>query len=121
MFRARPEFTMLVWSPVMALLLLAMIRRLHDRGKSAWSLLGVYGPMLLVMLLVAVFRIFPSDGAPGYALVALMLAAMAAVLWFIVQLFLLPGTTGPNRFGPDPLQSDGGGALSRAIAFVTRR
>jgi uncharacterized membrane protein YhaH (DUF805 family) len=121
----RPELTMLitmlVWSPVMLMLVFGMIRRLHDRGKSGWSLLAVYGPMLLVMLLTAVFRIFPGDGPLGYAVVLLMLAAMAVTLWLLVQMFVLAGTQGPNRFGPDPLQSEGGGAFSRAVALVMQR
>jgi uncharacterized membrane protein YhaH (DUF805 family) len=121
----RPELTMpiamLVWSPVMLMLLLAMIRRLHDRGKSGWSLLAAYGPMLSAMLLTAVFQIFPGDGPLGYAVILLMLAAMAGTLWLQVQIFVLAGTQGPNRFGPDPLQSEGGGALRRAFAFLAPR
>ena len=33
----------------------------------------------------------------------LMLVATALSLWCLVEMLCLQGTTGPNRFGPDPL------------------
>lgn len=121
LLRMHPELTLLLWSPVMVLLPLAMIRRLHDRGKSGWSLLAMYGPMLSLMLLVGVFQIRPGEGALGYVPGVLMAFAMVATLWLFVQIFMLPGIPGPNRFGPDPLQSEGGGALNRAIALLKQQ
>jgi uncharacterized membrane protein YhaH (DUF805 family) len=105
----------------MVLLLLAMIRRLHDRGKSGWSLLAVYGPMFSVILIGRVLQVPPGEGALGLAMGVLFAIAMVAGLWFLVQIFVLAGTPGTNRFGPDPLQSEGGGALRRAIALLARR
>jgi uncharacterized membrane protein YhaH (DUF805 family) len=54
-----------------------IIRRLHDRDMSGWWYLGVI-----------VASLIPIVG---------MLAGIA----FLVLMFL-PGTSGPNRFGPDP-------------------
>lgn len=71
-------------------------KRLHDRDKSAWWLLVFY-------LVPAILR---SAGAieddTGTKLV-LRLATSAIGIWAIVELGFLRGTTGQNRYGPDPL------------------
>jgi uncharacterized membrane protein YhaH (DUF805 family) len=36
-------------------------------------------------------------------MIALRLVAFAITVWAFVELYCLRGTTGPNRFGPDPL------------------
>ena len=53
------------------------VRRLHDRDMSGWWYLGV-----IVASLIPILNIVAAIG-------------------FLV-LMLLPGTAGPNRFGPDP-------------------
>jgi len=58
------------------------VRRLHDRDMSGWWYLGV-----------AVASIIPIVG---------FIASIA----FLV-LMVLPGTPGPNRFGPDPKDPTG--------------
>lgn len=58
------------------------VRRLHDRDMSGWWYLGV-----IVASIIPLINIVASIG-------------------FLVLMFL-PGTNGPNRFGPDP---KGGGA-----------
>lgn len=54
-----------------------VVRRLHDRDMSGWWYLGLFGAQLIPFVN--------------------FLASIA----FLV-LMLLPGTVGPNRFGPDP-------------------
>lgn len=61
--------------------IMLQIRRFHDLGKTGW--------------LVLVFRVagaFPVIGN---------IAAIANLVWFAI-----PGTNGPNQYGPDPLQPD---------------
>jgi uncharacterized membrane protein YhaH (DUF805 family) len=71
-------------------------KRLHDRDKSAWWLL--------------VFYVLPSslsnlaDSASGIGIL-LLLAGAALSIWALVELGCLRGTVGPNRFGPDPLET----------------
>jgi uncharacterized membrane protein YhaH (DUF805 family) len=55
------------------------IRRFHDLNQTGW--------------LVLVFKVLGA--LPGIGL----LASIGNLLWFA-----LPGTTGPNRYGPDPLR-----------------
>ena len=39
---------------------------------------------------------------------------LVGTLWLLIDLTLLPGTPGPNRFGPDPLAADDGAPRARA-------
>jgi uncharacterized membrane protein YhaH (DUF805 family) len=89
-----------------ALLASAVVRRLHDRGKSAyWAL-----PTLILLILgyVGMSFVFAQIGAtdePDMALFGLIfvnnilsLASLAALLTQLVQ----NGTKGPNLYGEDP-------------------
>lgn len=73
--------------------LAATARRLHDTGRYAWWLLLPIGP--LVGLIVAALV--------GYTLL-MVIAVAAALIGFVILLLMAaaPGTTEPNRFGPEP-------------------
>lgn len=62
------------------------VRRLHDRNMSGWWLLGF-------IVAIVVLSMIPGLGAIG---------VLALEIGFIV-LMALPGTPGPNEYGPDPL------------------
>ena len=83
-------------------------KRLHDRNKRGWWLLVWW--LLPFYLLFGGFGIdFVSDPntvrRAGYFSTGLimMYASLPIALWGIVELGILPGTKGPNRFGDDPL------------------
>lgn len=71
------------------------VKRLHDREKTGWWLL--------------VFWLLPGViGSAGSAIGGLAggilsLASLALSIWAIVELGCLKGTTGQNKYGPDPL------------------
>ena len=69
------------------------IKRLHDRDKSGWWLLLFY-------LVPGVFD--GLDRVLGPNLI-FNLVSLAISLWMIVELGFLRGTSGPNRYGNDPL------------------
>lgn len=73
-------------------------RRLHDRNLSGWWQLAPIVPA--IPLLAMLFTMSVAEAA----LVLVCLLAAAAGIWLFVML-ILPGTPGPNRFGPDPLRS----------------
>lgn len=62
------------------------VRRLHDRNMSGWYLLGF-------IVAVVVLSMIPVLGT---------ILAFALEVAYIVIL-ALPGTPGPNKYGPDPL------------------
>ena len=87
-----------------------MVKRLHDRNKSAsWLILFVAVPWALdafvwiagpmVGGLPTGFFVDPMGTARGVA----YLIACAIGLWFLIELYFFRGTAGENRFGPDPL------------------
>jgi len=92
-------------------------KRLHDRNKSAWWLLiFLVAPVVLnVPRYLAIFHSI-QDGTfqqlvqQGQAMsiggpVAIIAGGAASIisLWAFVELYCLPGTTGPNAYGADPL------------------
>ena len=91
-------------------------RRLHDTGRSAWWLL-LYLASFLAMgaafvagLLVWIFESErPNDegaiiSAALVAIVSLVIALGCSIVPLIF--YALPGTVGPNRYGPDPLHPE---------------
>ena len=94
--------------------LAVLVRRLHDTNRSAgWLLLFLPIAILgLVLLLVMLFAIgFASAFGADVEIDAWTMAFMAFVNFAIfmggtIPLLIfcaLPGTVGPNRYGPDPL------------------
>lgn len=71
-------------------------RRLHDRNLSGWWQLVPIVPTIL--LLAMIFTMSLTEAA------LILLSLLAVAVWFLMML-ILPGTSGPNRFGPDPLRS----------------
>ena len=72
------------------------VKRLHDRDKSGWWILLFWlGPSIL-----GGWQTSTPDLAGG---VILSLASLAILIWAFVELGCLPGTPGPNQYGPDPL------------------
>ena len=72
-------------------------KRLHDREKSGWWVLVFwFGPAILIGI----------AGAVGDAVGSVfVVAAIALGLWGFVEIACLSGTTGPNAYGPDPLEA----------------
>jgi uncharacterized membrane protein YhaH (DUF805 family) len=77
-------------------------RRLHDRNKSAWWLLLFSGLPTLLTLPAELAQHGPPD---DFQLAASALAALGLPfsIWGFVVMGCLKGTTGPNKFGDDPL------------------
>jgi uncharacterized membrane protein YhaH (DUF805 family) len=89
---AGPTLKLLTFWVVYPLLLASgacvLSKRLHDRGHSGWW---------AALVLTAALTIWPAPhGAAG-------VLALPVIVWAVVELGVLPGEQGANRFGPNPL------------------
>lgn len=96
-------------------------KRLHDRNKSAWWLLVFFALPLILQIpalqfmptqfahLADVMRAardhLPPPALPAEPPIAVIGRGAATLigLWAFVELYILRGTEGDNRYGPDPL------------------
>lgn len=87
-----------------------VVKRLHDRDRSAWwlvpmwvipwGLLALAGLFLPDEAAVSIDDISPLGTGVG---LILTLLALAFLIWTLIELGFRRGTPGPNRFGADPL------------------
>ena len=82
--------------------ILVSIRRLHDRDKSGHWMWLFYGVPLVLGLVAEVFLLQTAPRNQSLVF-GLRLVEVGFIFWAFVELGCLPGTRGPNRFGPDPL------------------
>ncbi|MBR0714097.1 DUF805 domain-containing protein [Bradyrhizobium liaoningense] len=98
-------------SPFLWIYLATAIKRLHDRDRSGWWMV----PFFVVPGLFSQF----SDLLPeSNWVLPLSWAASILWLWGFVEMFVVPGSVGNNRFGPDPLaETEDGSASSSAKSW----
>lgn len=106
-------FSLVAFWPSIAIL----VKRIHDRGKSGWTCLLLYIPVVLFSILLvawlagaiaavatgATFAI-PPLGALGIIVIVLGIMSVAVSLWFFIEFGCMRGTIGANRYGPDPVR-----------------
>ncbi len=86
----------LIWVGVAVL-----FRRLHDRNKSGlWAV-----PFIVVPVLVALAGKSQLESLGAVAVILIALLDLVLVCWGFVEICLLSGTRGKNRFGADPRQA----------------
>jgi uncharacterized membrane protein YhaH (DUF805 family) len=83
------------------------VKRLHDRNRGAgWLLVFWIQPLVLQAAGFGfgqeLATVAGDAGCNDVIVRAFILAAAFVFVWGFVELFLLPGTSGENRFGPDP-------------------
>ena len=72
------------------------IKRLHDRNRSGWWI-------IVFFFIPGLYSQF-SDLLPNSNwMLPFTLTASILWMWGFVEMFIIPGTSGHNRFGPDPL------------------
>jgi uncharacterized membrane protein YhaH (DUF805 family) len=74
----------------------ASIKRLHDRNRSGWW-------MLPFVAAPGLYSQCEDRLGDSYAAALVGLAVFIVFIWGYVEMCFLRGTSGPNRFGPDPL------------------
>jgi uncharacterized membrane protein YhaH (DUF805 family) len=107
----RAEVLLAVASAGFVVVVLSAIRRVHDRNRSAYWLLIFFGPgfvlTAITLYLINAGMEFRGGAAEvvlfGLAFGSAALFATLLLCWGAIELAFLKGTSGPNRFGPDPL------------------
>ena len=84
-------------------------KRLHDRNKSGWWLL-VFWVLPFLLFFGGFGAAFTSRSGDVSIGSIMMVASLPFALWGIVELGILPGTKGANRFGADPVPAAGAAA-----------
>jgi uncharacterized membrane protein YhaH (DUF805 family) len=93
----------LIWLAGLWPLLAVGSKRLHDRDKRGWWL-PVFWFLPFFLFFGGFGHAFTSRTGDTSTGEMMMLASLPIALWGIVELGILPGTKGPNRFGDDPVQ-----------------
>jgi len=86
------------------------VRRLHDVNRPGWLLGGLY---LYAAATLAVTFALSTQAANAVPDTRGMRIAVALAMFFVLAVYaiwlfvlnFMKGTSGPNRYGPDPLQS----------------
>jgi len=99
--------------------LAVQVRRLHDINRSGWWLGGFYllyliyavlmGSVMFGMMAAMKAGNAPPDPAvfgAGFGIVGLIGLLQFVYMIVLIVFYCLPGTAGPNRFGPDPYGRD---------------
>ena len=79
----------LVYPPLLFFTTCLLSKRLHDRGRSGWW---------AALILLSLVAVWPT---PMHVLDFLF---GAIVLWAVIELGVMPGEQGANRYGPNPLK-----------------
>ena len=87
------------------LCLIPIVAAVIDGAAGANGILSLIIALVLLVpsLAGAVKRIHDRDHSGWFLLV--WLVPLLGPIWMVIELGFLRGTDGPNRFGPDPLQS----------------
>ncbi|MEK6256536.1 MAG: DUF805 domain-containing protein [Chloroflexota bacterium] len=102
-----PAITNYAYAITISWILLSLhIKRWHDRNKSGlWILFHI---LLIRSTYWSTTRIVNLTGSNLQASIFLpqvvLVVSVLALIWFFVELVLMPGTPGPNKYGPDPTQ-----------------
>lgn len=81
-----------VYPPLFYCATCVLSKRLHDRGRSGWW---------AALVLVATVAIWPEPGR-AFGPMAFLFGLVA--IWAVVELGVMPGEMGANRYGQNPLR-----------------
>lgn len=101
----------IIWLALLIPSLAVQVRRLHDSDRSGWWLMIYWGPAIVSWF-------FSFGGAANQSASMSLVGGLFSLVGFFGSIALLvfwclPGTNGPNKYGPDPL--GGVGDLSQTF------
>lgn len=84
------------------------VRRLHDTNRTGWWILAPLVPYVVIFVAMGMAASSPDMmGAAGIIMAVCGLAVLVLGITLLV-FYLLEGTKGPNKYGPDPKGQDAG-------------
>ncbi len=86
-----------------------LAKRFHDRDKPETYAAIAIGISVLAAF-IGLFGITGGPGSPNLFGMLVGLINLAVFIWVVVDLGILRGTEGDNRYGPDPLAQGGNSA-----------
>ena len=90
----------------------AQLRRLHDTNRSGWWLLAFYilycGYLYLTLGNMEAIAAGDMSSLASVGMVAIVMLIYSIVL---IVFYVMKGTTGDNRYGPDPLAGEAVAAI----------
>ena len=97
--------TGIFWLATLIPTLAVAVRRLHDTDRTGWWLVLPLAPVIVGVAVMVMGMMSMSLGTIGLGSMIMMLGGLLGIV--LLVFYCLPGTPGPNKYGPDPL---GGGA-----------
>ncbi|WP_425069285.1 DUF805 domain-containing protein [Reyranella sp.] len=76
---------------------------IQDAARTMYLLYILCAPFIWISLAVMVKRCHDRDKTGWF--IFIMLVPLIGPIWLLIELGFLRGTTGPNRYGPDPLDT----------------
>lgn len=101
----------LIWLALLIPTIAVAVRRLHDTDRSGWWLFIYIGPYLLSIVLNVMAVSSSSTSMASIAGLVGIVGFLGAIV--LLVFYCLPGTPGPNKYGPDPM----GGTANLAETF----
>ena len=81
------------------------VKRAHDRNRPTWLVIAFFVLVLISQFMQLAGLHEVEEGEPTGAFLALSVAVAVFAIYALIDWGFLKGTTGPNQYGPDSLQS----------------
>ncbi len=94
-----------VWLGLIIPTLAVQVRRLHDTDRSGWWVMIYWGPVILSWVLNIGATANGNAGVSVFGVILSLVGFIGAIV--LLVFWCLPGTNGPNSYGPDPLGGAG--------------
>ena len=83
------------------LLFVDMALGTYDVENGVGLLSGIFSLLVIIPAILVYIKRWHDRDKSGWWMLILLITIVGAI-WFMVELVFLPGTPGPNRFGPPP-------------------
>jgi uncharacterized membrane protein YhaH (DUF805 family) len=83
------------------LLFIDMALGTYDVQNGVGLLSGIFSVLVIIPAILVYIKRWHDRDKSGWWMLILLIPIVGAI-WFLVELGFLPGTPGPNRFGPPP-------------------